>query len=161
MKQGLECGVLNTLPRSKVPARHILRGCVGSVEHHGVGGRLFAEGRSSSWRVRKAYVDGEMQSCLKLFRICNIWYLQELANLLKVAVQVQILLLMLWLSAILVRRVCNCVQGICLHLWLILQRRNEVTAYIEKRRAGADESNIRASRETGSSVADISTEAYW
>ena len=75
--------------------------------------------------------------------------------------QIQILLLILWLLAILVQRVCDCVQGICLHLWLILQKHNEVLADIDERRAGADENSVRGSREAKSSVAAMSTEACW
>ena len=73
--------------------------------------------------------------------------------------QVQILLLILWLLAILVQRVCDCVQGICLHLWLILQKHNEVSTGIDERCAGADENSVKDSREAESFA--MSTEACW
>ena len=75
MKQGLECGVLNTLPRSKVPAKHIVLGCVSPVEQHRDGGRLFAGGCSSSWLIYKAYVGGEWFLFLERGRVCNICFI--------------------------------------------------------------------------------------
>ena len=49
----------------------------------------------------------------------------------------------------------------CLHLWVVLQKRNEVSVGRDEPRSSADESSARDFKETGSSVATMSAEACW
>ena len=77
-----------------------------------------------------------------------------------VLMQVQILLLILWLVTIAVRRVCDYLQGACLHLWVLIQG-SSGAVHLNNELMGANQSREDFDRSLGNvrPLAEASVEA--